>query len=1668
MLNSKSQNLKSAGLLSLFMVVMLNFFVSCMPSSTAPGVQGSNSTNTTGGSNGTGSNYGEPTFPVSGIFIQEGATQTTSQFSLPLNFSDSFMVRGQALSSYLRTLPNTTRFCLVGKYNLTSGTKFLIMSGKPKSYTDLVKKTTEFYLYVEPANDTSNQNDCLTYNLTNTIFNGVTSPGASFSLTQLCSTCNSTVTSEGLKLYFNNGEAVPTLNLSMLNLSISGSISSGGNTCVESTACKARGYDCCLDGQCINDGAVRPDAILKPGFEQAQLDVASNPNRFVAYPQFYFVCATRPEGDGEEDIDEPVDPNYEAAIRLMEMKQLFQCLNKVDGEFSYCTIKYSQASLKIQAGTSFSPSSQGYFEDINFSSLNPAFGVGDYANNITKIFYGGQTLYEANKTPLLAADGLIATTEANDDLTTAQSVKITKTLPANALDDNLYLTFRVDGTCEKLGTSLARCTKTYVHAQTSTPVPSTYDHDSSSVYLLPSYADTSSSSNIIVKVSGIVVPEDPTTWTKHQSPNRIQFAQTLYPNQTIEITYYVTSSANVANLVKARTAAQTQVNSMCTCGSSVKCNIKPVYSADNIITNYECVYPGPSNDSPPTNQTVYVSNKNVPHRYYDIGGVNFDESYASAGDQEGVAFSYTSNNILKPSNLITYTGFNEIYGSFSKTNSSAPKPAKMVKVKKDTIYDLFTNSGVFSTCLTCGSDYYNSLQKIFPQSFTGVGGGYIPDMFTSSRMGNTGLYRSDDILFGRACFIPATMLPWSHNAGTSVKAQRTNRLAAQHALFANGYNRDWFGFDYGSLVGSFDGVTWFSIGNKRRIKATSNRLFLAVNSYYGDQSVDSNFNVTVSETTAYSPAMPDHDTETDGAECQKAHFCSNDNDCFRQLGYDYSCQNISSITTKWPQYDANGIEVIGSATKTIASIVGGSNGQSKRCVYRGRGAPCHQDLTSLGTTFNSTTTPGTLACSNNNYCQNINTGNNSRFNDRIARFANTPAAQNSANAAAPSPLSDIVGMGARILGRPFEYYGNTTIQSASKPGLAANNVMALCVPGKNLTASVKTYDLNISSPTTHAGSADKIFGIGPTMSGLQSPKYLNACPATDSLGISIQHYDLSLGDTTSINVVTTAQNLSTNLLDLTATSAVFSPTSGTQITGIGYQKNACLRAPGASCFSDMDCAPSEFIASKVKAANLTGVLNPAEEKYWEEELICGNPEFKYLQTGVLNTATYNIKNNVCCRDFGKTFTVFTQDDTSSYEWCDSTPGAEKIKVAGVNTNINSYSRYSRVHTGYDKMTCNISDVSSTKSFALSLKVANSTPALSAAQAFNRYLQQGSQYKTLDMINQRTCCTKHWVRNFAPTNGGGHRWGANKLQVIDKDKFKTLNWVATVTGIGNVDEYACDPDGYNNPTCEIKDFTAAETELYLNFFGGYELTGIPQVALMTEDHVKKLNNGVDGGPDYSNSPPGDLAEPAWFGTSFYENKDFRDSNNKKLYSAATTTGLKSTTKKVFSDSEFSCCIPSGQQVPDGTTADQCCTGYVANQGSSNLLRCCLPDYTDLTVYLSRYVSSEGRGYPDSAYDPNTGYIKDPAVVETLAAQKNLCCSGEYVRGVAIRKLPIPMGNGSWVNQPDAFTKRFVYLSSAEDNNSTVGPIGSIFDAGVRWNNHVYCVPKGFKAQIPAEQ
>lgn len=1669
-------------------VMVMMFIAGCMPSTVERSNLSAPSTTTTGGSNsGSGNGTTVPpttSFPFPKSFFQESGVQSDSTLNILTSFSDSFLIRGQSLSTYLATINISSKLCFVVRFPQLTGNKVAVLSAKIQSYNNLALQTTEYYLRVQPNNTVLNQSDCLSAGMLSMLNADFASPTPAYGISAVCSTCVTNQVSEGLKLYSFSGIILPQLNFDHLKIQVQPSGTTSSNICVSNSACMAQGYTCCLQGQCVQDGSVKNGVdTSSPGYLSAQNDVLSNPMRFTLYPDYYYICGTGSGiGTGTGNSD-PTDPNYAAVELFKELQDLYTCLNPQLDEISYCPVKTTNAAALINPNNLATPPGATFFsgfDDINFSVGTPSIASSIRANNIYEIRYGGQLIYQESTKTLETSDGNLVP-DMNDNLLGRQSVFIKKALPANALDSNLILKYKIDGSCERLSTNLARCSKTYIQGQSSTP-PKPSDHPSGQTFRLPDYADMSYS--IIVKVGESIISQGPSTWSTSGQNIIFSSGYPIFPNQKVSFQYYVT--ANVTILTQSRFAAQDKINTYCGCQNVAKCNLAPVTTEVNGVlatSNFICSYPQPTGlPTTPFQQTVYVSAKSVPYRYFDGNGVSYEQNnMTTAPAQELLEFRYTNNNPATPNNTSSFIGFNEIYGSFNKT-SNQPKPPVVLEVTKDKNYDIFVDQGGFSTCTNCGGDYYNLVQKIFPNTFGMKGAGYRPDLYNSSRTNSTGEYRSDDLLFGRACFLPATMIPWTHTQGTDVATQRRNRLSAQHFLFSNGYNRDWFGFDYGSLIGSFDGVTWFAIGNQRKIKANSRRLYLAVNSYFGDLTLENSFTVTVSETLAIadSGSNVSTDSQSDGAECQKQHFCSTDNDCIRQIGYEYTCQNVSSVQTNWPIFDALGAETIGSQVRTISSIIGGLAGQTKRCVYRGRGAPCEQ-ASSPASPYTNAGSAGMYLCSTNNYCAPLS---QARFNDRIARFAVPPVSQ---NLQPGIPATDTIGQGARILGRPYKYYGDLAPGVTITSQLASNNIDTICIPGKNPTSNaVTTYTtLSNTAPTTSVDSADRIFGLGITGT-TQSPRFYMGCAATDSAGnyfssilpestFPATSASSLVGPAVANNILRAhvSQSLSASYLNNTTYGVdnniqpLVTTSSGT-VTAQGYQPNACLRSPGSACFSDSDCAASPFIASRASIINNWGIFanNPAEQAFWKEEMTCGNPEPKKLNDGS-NNPLFILKNNKCCRGNGKTLTVMSQKfTTDTFQTCS---GSGELMIPGVNMSIGSPLRNPRNHVGADKISCYSGSNTNPEFPALISPAENPSTSLTLAHVLK-------QYKTLDLMNQRMCCTGNWVRSFSDDNGGGHKWGAGKIQNINKEIFKSIAWL----GPAATEPFFCTADNAQTPACKMRNLSPQQAKDYLDWFHRFELVGIPQVLIpspktaangtgvirLSDDFTGTTGNQAD--VSNANIPIKNTMKPIsneYTGATPFTttvNPDIGSALTSKYISAASYLKLEMGSgqlKKVFDENKFNCCLPTGQEVPNGTTNEMCCTGTVTNQGASSELRCCLPDLADVSVYLNRYVSSEGRGLSDSAYDPETGYIKEPGTVCSMQVSKSLCCSGKAAYGYAISDLPVPTKEGGVEGiAPGQSVKRFLYSSGNIDS----GP-ASLFDAGLRWNNHVYCLPQS--SEVP---
>jgi hypothetical protein len=248
--------------------------------------------------------------------------------------------------------------------------------------------------------------------------------------------------------------------------------------------------------------------------------------------------------------------------------------------------------------------------------------------------------------------------------------------------------------------------------------------------------------------------------------------------------------------------------------------------------------------------------------------------------------------------------------------------------------------------------------------------------------------------------------------------------------------------------------------------------------------------------------------------------------------------------------------------------------------------------------------------------------------------------------------------------------------------------------------------------------------------------------------------------------------------------------------------------------------------------------------------------------------------------------------------------------------------------------------------------------------------------------------------------------------------------------------------------------------YLNVLGKMELSGIPQVThekLICNTDDNRLVPGL-----YKNIP--DVQTGAGNKGSF-NNASFAFNTNSNTW-YTNYHGLAN--EPIFSPNDFKCCTPAGKLTRDPST---CCTGKGIEDGDEGTLggraqyRCVLPSGANLSVYLNRFVSNEGRGnhlnvtpLTDADFNRQTG---EPLVNSTVnnkisAIGRKICESGETRRGAAFgefRPQPSPViSSGATIYG--------IVDSSADNGTSSSGGgtdnVGYFeFMNGFRWNHHIYC-------------
>ena len=1347
-------------------------------------------------------------------YFQSGNTKSTGTFPLPTSATVELQLKGQNVDSFIQIKEQSQ--CLVIPFEqIPPQGKVLLLKSIPQSRFDFSQNTREYFYRLGPNDSISNQSFCGNSAMITKLANLYPQKTIAYSIQEICPDCPSNqLRSSPIGLFSPDGMPwKDKLDLNHLNIKlISPPAREPSFECQDDSSCKSEGFDCCSSGVCARDKKIKSTTdISSPEFIHALAQIEQNPLNIYNYPQFFHLCST-----STPPPPPPVPPDTSretAEERFLKLKHLYQCTTPIEGEMSLCTKTFENVSPKMPQSFLTSP------DDRSFRSTYTGPKSMLPKHSLHKVIFGGETLFENQRIIKGITVGTGGQGLGNDNLT--EELLININYKPKAQNPDLFITYKVDGSCEQIGHGLGRCYKEYIQGQELGKVN---DHfPASNSFLLPYYANLQRP--VKVEVDG-VLQSNGHHYTIHNSPPRsfIEFKGTelaVFDGQKVKIIYYA-SLTNYPNLMSNKLSAVAEIQKFC--GSTIKgTRLKPKLDKNNHIVDYICDYPPPNLPEPPLQQVVMLSAKSVPLRYYDHKGVYHPDPNTSAPTQEGKPFFYHNNDLLKPNNVNNPSGFQEIYGSFSKINGA--KPAREVRVKRGRVYNIFVDQGTFTPCFQCGVDYHSHLARIFPENFKNKGAGYRPDPIETNSLKTT-TYRKDDLLFGRACWLPLTMIPWSHHPQKDTQKQRLKRLQAQHFLFANGYQRDWFGFDYGALIGSWNGTTWFAIGNQRRIKAKSNVLFLAINAYFGDLTNPSNFRITVQEASniIHSGSQVDTDAKSDGALCRKYHHCETDQDCITQLGWEYACESVTTLASKWPVFNLNGIEIPLSEKSVRLSREFGING-IKRCVYRGRGSPCeieYDNTLNPESNYSQTARRGLHHCSFNNYCQSFEKGNHViRFNTKINRYGKSLKHLKDIF----GEETDTLGLHTKILGRPYDWIGTWPIPSTNHSSFTYNNLKALCLPGRSPSNNTLKDAHQALPPDEFNG--DKINNIGMTPNISPGDHFLSSCSILDKKGNYIYK---NTNATTSLNH-NDIKNLAASQAISTSALAVFgeietSPLKNFEtdtIDQLAYQPNRCLRGPGSPCFSNLDCAPNSFISSLVQAIDiddptLVGIINPYELQFWQESLMCSGPEEE--------DTSRDLKTNRCCREVSKSLTIGTAIDAPYSDFSTDV-------IPGISIAIGDSKRYHRTGTVWDL----VKDPVSSPNYPILLIPSpdNCTGATCPTASDTEY-----QFNTFSATAEKTCCSEHWVREFhADENGGGHAWSPDRLQHIPKESFRCLNWLPCDTDTCGGDPaegyFSCDhTEEPEDPFCLAKATTLSESKNYFNFFASLELTGIGSVYIKTDE------------------------------------------------------------------------------------------------------------------------------------------------------------------------------------------------------------------------------------------
>ena len=517
--------------------------------------------------------FDDPTFTDAKAFIQQGEKKFFELFTLPSDFFGTFKLRGRNIHTFLQKEDGPSDgLCLLGRFFKGAESPLLLFALIPRKEINLEENTLEHYFLVQSMDELANLGACSGVSLLSQLEQDFPGESRSYLVSAACPACAVPLSSDGLRVYRSSTgtDVTKIFNTERISLRflLKGSHTSPHPACERDSQCQvlSERYNCCLEGQCVVDQAVREGVNLSSSdFLASQKNIVQNPFHIFNYPQFYYLCPGGPLGPlkGPPQEESPKD-------RLVNLKQHYQCTNPKKNEEALCTMTYEKAGKSIISSESFHTRADA--RDFTKIWSGPASFLDNYGTlgTIREITYGGKVLYDQNdyrcmvrgfecsngnscihdaslcpivKTPgggcNLNPLGGPSGVNSNDNFLDTQCVVIKPgfAYPPQAPHDRLEITYRVDGSCERINSFLGKCTKYYVQGQFDSSFMEVDDHSpGSQIFKVPTYVDTTK--ELRVFVDGVHVFEG-SDWTR--SGFKIIFSPThrVFDGQRVRIEYFI-------------------------------------------------------------------------------------------------------------------------------------------------------------------------------------------------------------------------------------------------------------------------------------------------------------------------------------------------------------------------------------------------------------------------------------------------------------------------------------------------------------------------------------------------------------------------------------------------------------------------------------------------------------------------------------------------------------------------------------------------------------------------------------------------------------------------------------------------------------------------------------------------------------------------------------------------------------------------------------------------------------------------------------------------------------------------------------------------------------------------------------------------------------------------